>query len=361
MHGMAGPTLPSMRDRTGRFHALYREQFAFVWAAARRLGVPPSALDDVTQDVFLTAYRRLDELRWEVSPRAWLYGVTRRVASRHLRGVSRRVRREEALAVVAEPADLSHRRPDAARQLEQLLGRLSAGTRAVWEMVELLGMSGAEVASELGLPQNTVYSRLRLARAQLHEQLTAEDLAACVAAGRAAPPADAPERTWAALVPLLGRAEGAGLAAWLGSHVVGVATTMVGGAVAIVLLRAAGTAPAPHADAPARPVVQDVPAPTSPATVEPRPVDDRLAAEVALLDRADARLAAGDPAGALALLDTHAREFSEGVLVDAREAARAKALCRQGRPQEAEAAVRALRGRYPGSAIARRLKNYACR
>ena len=80
-----------------QFHALYRGEFAFVWAAARRLGVPPGAVDDAVQDVFVTAYRRLDQLRFEVSPRAWLYGVTRRVASRYHRGAFRRRRRVAAL------------------------------------------------------------------------------------------------------------------------------------------------------------------------------------------------------------------------------------------------------------------------
>ena len=57
-------------ERTRQFHAIYRREFAFVWACARRLGIAPAVIDDAVQEVFLTAYRRLDHLRYEVSPRA---------------------------------------------------------------------------------------------------------------------------------------------------------------------------------------------------------------------------------------------------------------------------------------------------
>jgi DNA-directed RNA polymerase specialized sigma24 family protein len=83
---------------THAFEALYRDEFAFVWTTARRLGVTPAIQEDVVQDVFLTAYRRLDQLRFEVSARAWLYGVTRRVAARYRRSASRTARRMTAVA-----------------------------------------------------------------------------------------------------------------------------------------------------------------------------------------------------------------------------------------------------------------------
>src|SRR5262245_28756338 len=84
--------------RTEQFRAIYRAGFEFVWAVARRFGVPPAALDDVVQEVFLTAYRRLHELHFEVSARAWLYAVTRRVAGHHRRGAWRLARRVAAFA-----------------------------------------------------------------------------------------------------------------------------------------------------------------------------------------------------------------------------------------------------------------------
>src|SRR5215207_4645128 len=69
-----------MQASLAAFESVYRRELPFVWAAARRLGVQPEVIDDAVQDVFLTAYRRWGDLHHDVSPRAWLYGVTRRVA-----------------------------------------------------------------------------------------------------------------------------------------------------------------------------------------------------------------------------------------------------------------------------------------
>ena len=116
---------PARPDATPlrRFHDLYRGEFAFVWSAAQHLGVAPGAVADVVQDVFLTAYRRLDHLRFEVSPRAWLFGVTRRVASRYRRGAARLARRHAAFAELARPSSRApQQNHDDAEQPEECTG-----------------------------------------------------------------------------------------------------------------------------------------------------------------------------------------------------------------------------------------------
>jgi len=373
----ARPDAPRLR----RFHELYRGEFAFVWATAQHFGVPSGAVDDVVQDVFLTAYRRLEQLRFEVSPRAWLFGVTRRVAFRHRRGAARRVRRHEALAELARPAPQApQQRHDDAELLRGLLARLGEGTRAVWEMTELLGMSAPEIASELALPLNTVYSRLRLARRQLAELADEERLGAWRGAARAeqAPPRGAEQRSWGLLLPVFGKASaGAGLAAWLPAPGA-VATTLAtvgAAAVGLVLLRepapvapasarAAAVERAPAAvaavvRAPELPVVVEAPV-TRPAASGVAPEGPRLTEEIALVDRAQAQLGAGELDAALRTVDEHARRFPAGALVDVREAARAELLCRAGDARAAEATARRLLQAHPGSAVAQRFVNYSC-
>src|SRR5687767_6453077 len=121
-------------ERTREFRAIYRREFEFVWASARRFGVDSEAVDDAVQEVFLTAYRRFDHLHYEVSPRAWLYAVTRRVAAHYRRGASRRARRVEALRIVPPPPESPHQRVDARQHLDHLLTRLGPANRVVFEM-----------------------------------------------------------------------------------------------------------------------------------------------------------------------------------------------------------------------------------
>ena len=377
--------------RVRRFHDLYRGEFAFVWSAARHLGVPPGEVDDVVQDVFLTAYRRLDQLRFEVSPRAWLFGVTRRVAFRYRRGGARRVRRHAALAALDRPAgDSPHRRRDDAEELDRLLARLGAGNRVVWEMTEVLGMSAPEIASELGLPLNTVYSRLRLARQQLQALVADPGLLGAwrdAARERDAPPREAERRTWGLLLPVLGEAgAGAGLAGWATARAALATIALAAGVAAVGLSGARDPGPkrrdaAPPAPvqaralgpspAPASPAPELAPAPAAAATATPPrrtrsgpegPLEAgaRLAEEVALLDRAQAQLGASEAAAALATLAEHARRFPAGALADVREAARVDALCRRRDASAAEAAARRLVHEHPASAVAQRFANFRC-
>lgn len=356
--------------RAEAFLAIYRAEFAFVWTVARRFGVPPAALDDVVQEVFLTAYRRLHQLHFEVSPRGWLFAVTRRAASHHRRGASRRARGLAAFTDLPQRrSDAPHERHEAAQRLERLLAHLPRGTREVWELTEVLGMSGPEIAAELELPLNTVYSRLRLARARLVALASEpEAVAACITAVRRAdaPPPEAAGRNWAVVLPMLTPASGAGLATIAGAW----ATSRAGMAVILIVAGTATIAVVPTLTRPtSAPIVTaQPPAPLEPSIPEPThtpptpPTIDpaQLAAEVALLDRARAHLRAGEPGTALVLLTSHARGFPHGALHDAREAARVEAHCLRGAAAEAEATARRLVAQFPDSLIARRFTRYVC-
>ena len=99
--------------------------------------------------------------------------------------------------------------------------------------------------------------------------------------------------------------------------------------------------------------------PQRPRASRPVSAPDRLAEEVALLDRANARLGAGDAAGALAAIAEHSRDFPRGALLDLREAARVKALCLAGERGQADAAAARLFAEHPGSAVAQRHANFS--
>lgn len=371
-------------DPRRQFSEIYRLEFAFVWAAARRLGVPSPVVEDAVQEVFLTAFRRLDHLRYEVSPRSWLYGVTRRVASRYRRTAARTVRRVAAVASARRPHDdAPQERLLAVKQLEALIARLDPRMRAAFEMAELLGMSGPEIAAELGVPVSTVYSRVRLAREHLARELDAQQLEQGLGAARAqdSPPKAAAQRGWLLLLPRLGSGS-TGLAALLTVRGA-VMTVLLAAGVLVVVASPRGSADGSRVKAPPSvsgvvDVVRSVsPAPSAQPVAVDRPVSvvaagsrrpiarsdemsaDRIAAEVALLDRARAALGRDD-AGAGALLAEHVRDFPDGVFIDLRLAIEIELLCHQGRDQEAVLRAGALRASHPRSAVAQRLVDFSC-
>ncbi len=156
-----------------RLAAIYREHFAFVHRSLRRLGTPDHALEDACQDVFLVAARRLDEFEGRSSMKTWLFGIAMRVVRSHRRSAWRHRRKVDALATEAPllgpSSERPHARRDAQLTLLQLLAELPEDRRSIYVLVELEGLSAAEVARGFELNVNTVYTRLRAARKDLRE------------------------------------------------------------------------------------------------------------------------------------------------------------------------------------------------
>ncbi len=150
------------------FTALYREQLDFVWRLLRRFGVRERDMEDLAHDVFVAvhgSWGRYDPAR---PLRPWLYGVAFRVTSDYRRRArfSREVPSEhsdqqpsaapDAFAAV----ETAERRALVAAALEELpLDQL-----AVFVAHELEGETVPTIAAALSIPDNTCYSRLRLAR-----------------------------------------------------------------------------------------------------------------------------------------------------------------------------------------------------
>jgi RNA polymerase sigma-70 factor (ECF subfamily) len=150
------------------FDKLYRLHFDFVWRCARAFGSTPEEVDDVVQDVFIVVQRRFADLKDEALARSWVYGITRRVVSAHRR---RRPKKDSQDATEVDGLVSPDQSPLAAaeqsarlRLLSVLLDGLDEPKREVFVLSEILEMNGREIAETLGIPMNTVYSRLRVAR-----------------------------------------------------------------------------------------------------------------------------------------------------------------------------------------------------
>lgn len=87
--------------------------------------------------------------------------------------------------------------------------------------------------------------------------------------------------------------------------------------------------------------------------------DGTLAAETALLARAQRALRSGDPSAALPIIDEHAARFPRGELAQERDAARVFALCAMKHTPEARRAQQQFLRSWPRSPLAARVEG-AC-
>jgi len=155
------------------FSHLYDEHFDYVWRTARRLGVIEASVDDVVQDVFVVVHRRLSTFEGRSKLKTWLYGIVRRVVSDYHRSRSRRsphARIDQPLPDFgATGPQEAAERAQANQVLHHILDGLDQEKREVFVLAEMEQMTAPEIAAAVGVNLNTVYSRLRAARAAFNQ------------------------------------------------------------------------------------------------------------------------------------------------------------------------------------------------
>jgi RNA polymerase sigma factor (sigma-70 family) len=161
---LPSPPVTATGERQRRFEAVYTAHHGPILGYVLRRTDNPDDAADVIGEVFLTAWRRLDDVPPGDQARLWLYGVARRVLANHRRGERRRsaltgrlradiaaaYRPPEFTGELAQIATAFRRLPDAERELLAL---------SAWE-----GLDNGQIAVVLGCSRNAV--RIRLFRAR---------------------------------------------------------------------------------------------------------------------------------------------------------------------------------------------------
>lgn len=164
----ADKKLPSPVREELDFAEIYRNHAAFLWRCLRRLGVREGDVEDVCQETFVTAHRKLAEFDGSSALRTWLFGIALRKASEYRR--RRHVRSEEPreaadLEQASAPTQVEELVQRQARAvLDDVLAQLDDDKRATFVLYELEQLPMSEVAELLDCPLQTAYSRLHAAR-----------------------------------------------------------------------------------------------------------------------------------------------------------------------------------------------------
>ena len=156
-----------------------------VYSLVLRMVQNPATAEDLAQEVFFKAYRRLDtyDPQWKFS--SWLFKIAHNTTIDHLRrGAPETVPLEaedddrgDLSAVLAdataEDPQAASERKDLARSLEQAIARLRPEYREAVLMFYAHGASYQEICEVTGLPLGTVKTNLHRARKELAEIMTA--------------------------------------------------------------------------------------------------------------------------------------------------------------------------------------------
>jgi RNA polymerase sigma factor (sigma-70 family) len=165
--------------KTWAWREIYECYFDGTYRFICRCGIPASEVEDLVQSVFLRAFQRLRgraEANTVQNMRAWLCGIALRIVSEHRRwGRVRHIKQWLLCDVMgfggkgpATPEELSDAH-ETQRMVGEILQRMSPKLREVLILRDIDDRDLDEVALMLGIPQNTVRSRIRLAREKFEE------------------------------------------------------------------------------------------------------------------------------------------------------------------------------------------------
>lgn len=155
----------TLRDANAFAELVRRYQGRLYRLAYRMLGNAEEA-QDATQEAFLRAYRALSSFRLDASFSPWMYRIATNVCLDMLR--SRRPQASLDESPLDPPAALSVEGAVAQREriraVAEAVGRLPVGLRTVFLLRHEAELSYEEISQTLGLPLNTVRTRLFRAR-----------------------------------------------------------------------------------------------------------------------------------------------------------------------------------------------------
>ena len=156
-----------------RFERLFAAECGCVIRTLRRLGVRDGDVEDLAQDVFLAVHHRFADYDPKRPPRPWLFAFAFRAASNYKRLA--RHRREARDDTEHGRGPEQEHQLEAARRREMLLDALQTldlEHRAAIIAVDLDQVPAKDAAAAMGIPLNTLYSRVRNGRKKLRAALT---------------------------------------------------------------------------------------------------------------------------------------------------------------------------------------------
>lgn len=150
---------------TESLESLFVAHADFIFRACRQLGLDAAAAEDATQQVFMTAARKLAAIP-ATRERGFLFAVARNIVANTRRSLRRR-REDFAEVEIPDHASAPDQLLDRARAralADRVLDEMDLDLRVAFVLFEVEQLTFTEIAELLEIPRGTVASRVRRAR-----------------------------------------------------------------------------------------------------------------------------------------------------------------------------------------------------
>lgn len=161
----------------GAFEEIYRAHSRRLYGVAVRMLGNPADADDMLQEIFLAAHRKLDSFRGESALGTWLYRLAVNLCLDYLRSrTGRALHLTDALDDEPALTDASSRglaeRAVTKMDLERALAQLPEGCRTAFVLHDVQGLEHREVGEIMGIAEGTSKSQVHKARLRLRALLS---------------------------------------------------------------------------------------------------------------------------------------------------------------------------------------------
>jgi RNA polymerase sigma-70 factor (ECF subfamily) len=158
---------------TDAFESLYRQHAARIYSLACRMAGSPDDGEDLLQEIFLQAYRKLGSFKGDAALGTWLYRLALNHCLDYVRSRQAKMNKlTETLDAETSLEPLARRdTPIARMDLERALERLPDGCREAFVLHDVEGFDHKEVGNVLGIAEGTSKSQVFKARARLRSLL----------------------------------------------------------------------------------------------------------------------------------------------------------------------------------------------
>jgi RNA polymerase sigma-70 factor (ECF subfamily) len=160
----------------GAFEDVYKAHAGRLYGVALRMVGNPTDAEDMLQEIFLAAHRKLETFRGESALGTWLYRLAVNLCLDYLRSRTGRA------IQVTDPLDDEHGLSDVGSRglaertvtkmdLERALAQLPEGCRMAFVLHDVEGLEHREVAEIMGIAEGTSKSQVHKARLRLRTLL----------------------------------------------------------------------------------------------------------------------------------------------------------------------------------------------
>lgn len=158
------------------FETIYRTHAGRLYSVACRVLGNPTDAEDLLQEIFLAAHRKLETFRGESALGTWLYRLAMNLCLDHLR--SRATRSGQVTDALDDEYGLDDKgsrrlaeRTVARMDLERAMAQLPEGCRTAFVLHDVEGLEHREIAEVLGIAEGTSKSQVHKARMRLRAML----------------------------------------------------------------------------------------------------------------------------------------------------------------------------------------------